>query len=78
MFGRIGAPEILLLLLVVLLLFGAARLPRLARSLREARDEFQKGSSEGETPAEATAQKPVEATTEKPAEATAEKPPDAT
>jgi sec-independent protein translocase protein TatA len=62
MFGRIGAPEILLLLLVVLLLFGAARLPKLARSLREARDEFQKGSSEGEEPAEATAEKPPETT----------------
>ena len=48
MFGRIGGPEILLLVLIVLLLFGAARLPRLARSLREARDEFQKGSTEGE------------------------------
>jgi Sec-independent protein translocase protein TatA len=29
-----------------LLLFGAARLPKLARSLRDARDEFQKGSDE--------------------------------
>lgn len=48
----IGAQEILLLLLIVLLLFGAARLPRLARSLREARDEFQKGADEAK-PAEA-------------------------
>lgn len=48
MFGRLGGPEILLLVLVILLLFGAARLPRLARSMREARDEFQKGSTEGE------------------------------
>ncbi len=62
MFGRIGAPEILLLVLVVVLLFGAARLPRLARSLREAKDEFQKGASEGEKPAEATAEKPPDAT----------------
>ena len=62
MFGRIGAPEILLLVLVVVLLFGAARLPRLARSLREARDEFQKGSSEGEKPAEATSEKPPDTT----------------
>lgn len=62
MFGRIGAPEILLLVLVVVLLFGAARLPRLARSLREARDEFQKGSSEDDKPAEAAAEKPPDAT----------------
>ena len=44
--GRIGAPEILIVLLIVLLLFGAARLPKLARSMREARDEFQKGADE--------------------------------
>lgn len=49
MFGRIGSPEILLLVLIVLLLFGATRLPRLARSLREAKDEFQKGTDEPDT-----------------------------
>lgn len=49
MFGRFGGSEMLIVLLIVLLLFGASRLPRLARSLREARDEFQKG--EGEEPA---------------------------
>lgn len=43
----LGAPEILVLILIVLLLFGTTRLPKLARSLREARDEFQKGSDEG-------------------------------
>lgn len=43
---NLGAPEILVLLLIVLLLFGASRLPKLARSLREARDEFEKGKSE--------------------------------
>jgi sec-independent protein translocase protein TatA len=48
--GRIGAPEILIVLLIVLLLFGAARLPKLARSMREARDEFQKGADEGAAP----------------------------
>ena len=46
MFGKIGGGEILLILLIVLLLFGATRLPKLARSLREARDEFQKGADE--------------------------------
>lgn len=30
--GSLGAPEILIILLVVLLLFGAAKLPTLARS----------------------------------------------
>ncbi|MER5600947.1 Sec-independent protein translocase subunit TatA [Streptomyces sp. NPDC002265] len=32
MFGRLGAPEILLVLVVLLLLFGAKRLPDMARS----------------------------------------------
>ena len=43
---RPGFNEILLLVLIVMLLFGAARLPKLARSLREAKDEFNKGTEE--------------------------------
>jgi TatA/E family protein of Tat protein translocase len=39
---------VLVLVLVVALLFGSTRLPKLARSLREARDEFEKGSDEPE------------------------------
>ncbi|MER6466506.1 Sec-independent protein translocase subunit TatA [Streptomyces sp. NPDC093272] len=33
MFGRLGAPEIILILVVVILLFGAKKLPDMARSL---------------------------------------------
>ncbi|GGT03019.1 Sec-independent protein translocase subunit TatA [Streptomyces chromofuscus] len=33
MFGRLGAPEMILILLVIVLLFGAKRLPGMARSL---------------------------------------------
>ncbi|MFI6684532.1 Sec-independent protein translocase subunit TatA [Streptomyces sp. NPDC050485] len=33
MFGRLGAPEIILILIVVFLLFGAKKLPDMARSL---------------------------------------------
>lgn len=33
MFGRLGAPEIILILVVVVLLFGAKKLPDMARSL---------------------------------------------
>ncbi|MEW2129768.1 Sec-independent protein translocase subunit TatA [Streptomyces sp. NPDC005435] len=33
MFGRLGAPEIILLLVVIILLFGAKKLPDMARSL---------------------------------------------
>lgn len=44
----IGAPELIILLLVVLLLFGSTRLPKLARSMGEASREFKKGVTERE------------------------------
>lgn len=40
---NLGAPELLIILLVVLLLFGGAKLPKLARSLGEAKKEFEQG-----------------------------------
>jgi sec-independent protein translocase protein TatA len=51
--GNIGAPEIILLLLVALLLFGAKRLPEIGRSLGSGMREF-KDSVTGNTPAEPT------------------------
>jgi len=39
----LGAPELLIILVVILLLFGGAKLPKLARSLGEAQREFKKG-----------------------------------
>ena len=42
--GSIGAPELLIILLVLLLLFGGAKLPKLARSLGEAKNEFERGT----------------------------------
>lgn len=44
--GSLGAPELLIILLVVLVLFGGAKLPQLARSLGEAQREFRSGSSD--------------------------------
>ena len=38
--GRIGLTELILILLVIILLFGAKRLPELAQSLRKALEEF--------------------------------------
>jgi len=43
---NLAAPELLIVLAAMLLLFGAARLPALARSLGEARREFQKGTDD--------------------------------
>ena len=48
----LGAPELLIILAVVLLLFGGAKLPKLARSLGEAQREFKKGVKEGDQPAD--------------------------
>jgi sec-independent protein translocase protein TatA len=45
--GSLGAPELILILLVVLLLFGGAKLPKLARSLGQAQKEFKDGLHEG-------------------------------
>ena len=44
---NIGGPEVLIILVVVLLLFGAAKLPQLARSLGASAKEFRKGVEEG-------------------------------
>ena len=41
-----GPTEMIILLLIVLLLFGATKLPRLARSMGEAQREFKKGLRE--------------------------------
>ena len=47
---RIGAGELILVLLVVVLLFGAKRIPELARSLGKSVSEFKKGQQEGASP----------------------------
>lgn len=45
--GRIGGGEIAIILVVLVLLFGAKKLPELARSLGSSAREFRKGSEEG-------------------------------
>ena len=44
--SSIGATELLIVLLIAVLIFGGAKLPKLARSLREAKDEFEKGGDD--------------------------------
>jgi sec-independent protein translocase protein TatA len=46
--GPLGTPEIIMILFVVLLLFGAKRLPDLARSFGKSMREFKKAASEVE------------------------------
>lgn len=45
MFG-LGAPELMIILAVILVLFGGAKLPKLARSLGQAKNEFEAGTKE--------------------------------
>lgn len=57
MFGGIGAQELILIFLVILLLFGAKRIPEIAsglgrglrefkKAMRETQDEIEKGGEE--------------------------------
>jgi sec-independent protein translocase protein TatA len=41
--GSLGTGELLIILAIVLLVFGGAKLPKLARSLGQAQREFKKG-----------------------------------
>ena len=43
---NLGTPELLVILVIVLLVFGGARLPKLSRSLGQAQKEFKEGLSE--------------------------------
>jgi sec-independent protein translocase protein TatA len=43
---NLGAPELLIVLLVILVLFGGAKLPKLARSMGQAQSEFKRGLKE--------------------------------
>ena len=45
-------PELIIILVVILLLFGGAKLPKLARSLGQAQNEFKQGLKEGSDKAE--------------------------
>jgi sec-independent protein translocase protein TatA len=44
---NIGLPEILLILFIVLILFGAKKLPEVARSMGKSMKEFKDGMKEG-------------------------------
>ena len=45
--GSLGTSELIIILVVLLVLFGGAKLPQLARSLGQAQKEFKSGLSEG-------------------------------
>lgn len=54
MFGNLGAGEIILIVLVVLLLFGAKKIPELARGIGKGMSEFKKGLKDVESEIKST------------------------
>jgi sec-independent protein translocase protein TatA len=54
MFGNLGAGEIILIVLVVLLLFGAKKIPELARGIGKGMSEFKKGLKDVENEIKST------------------------
>jgi sec-independent protein translocase protein TatA len=45
MFGSLGVPELLIILVIVMVLFGAGKLPQLGRGLGEGISNFRDGLS---------------------------------
>lgn len=56
--AEIFSPDILIVLVVIAVLFGGAKLPKLARSLGSAKGEFEKGLKDGADAAAADDAKP--------------------
>jgi sec-independent protein translocase protein TatA len=57
-----GAPEALIVLVVILVLFGGSQIPKMARNLGQAQKEFKKGLSDGQKSAasdDSDAEKPA-------------------
>ncbi len=46
MFGSIGAPELLIIFIIALLIFGPRKLPKLGKSLGKSLAEFKRASSD--------------------------------
>jgi sec-independent protein translocase protein TatA len=54
MFGSIGVPELLLILLIVIVIFGAGKLPQLGRGLGEGIRNFKESLKSGGDAAKTT------------------------
>ncbi len=47
MFGRLGLPELLIILLIIILIFGANRLPEIGKGLGKGIRNFKDATKEG-------------------------------
>ena len=54
-----GGPELIIILVVVLVLFGGSQLPKLAKNLGKAQKEFKDGLAEADKPADASPPPPA-------------------
>jgi sec-independent protein translocase protein TatA len=52
MFGSLGVPELLIILLIVLIIFGASKLPQLGKGLGQGLRNFKDSVKSEEPPAE--------------------------
>ncbi len=60
MFGSLGLPELLVILVIVIIIFGAGRLPQLGRGLGEGIQNFRNGlRNEEKKAAEEKKEKPA-------------------
>lgn len=50
--GGLGTPEIIIIAIIIFLLFGATRLPQLAKSLGQSKRAFKEGLDESEKEAQ--------------------------
>ena len=48
MLGRVGLPELLIILMIIILIFGANRLPELGKSIGKGIRNFKDATKEGE------------------------------
>jgi sec-independent protein translocase protein TatA len=63
MFGNLGFPELLIIMVVVLLLFGAKRIPEIAGSMGKGIKEFKKNINEATREVTSETQPPLESET---------------
>ena len=48
MLGRIGIPELIIILMIIILIFGANRLPEIGRGIGKGIKNFKEGMKQGE------------------------------
>ena len=52
--GRIGLPELIIILMIIIVIFGANRLPQLATGIGKSIRSFKDGMKEGDSPKDNT------------------------